>query len=59
MNIAVFRPDINLAAMIQALQANNVLQILAEPNLMTESGKQASFLAGGEFPLPGITGRHR
>jgi pilus assembly protein CpaC len=56
LNIAVFRPDINLAAMIQALQANNVLQILAEPNLLTESGKQASFLAGGEFPFPALQG---
>ena len=56
MNIAIFRPDINMAAMIEALQANNILQILAEPNLMTESGKQASFLAGGEFPVPVVQG---
>jgi pilus assembly protein CpaC len=34
------------------LQENNVLEILAEPNLLTESGKEASFLAGGEFPYP-------
>jgi pilus assembly protein CpaC len=52
LNIFIFRPDINLAATIKALQAQNVLQILAEPNLMTESGKDASFLAGGEFPIP-------
>jgi pilus assembly protein CpaC len=56
MNIAIFRPDINMAAMIEALQANNILQILAEPNLLTESGKQASFLAGGEFPVPVVQG---
>ncbi len=56
MNIAVFRPDINMAAMIQALQTQNILEILAEPNLLTESGKQASFLAGGEFPYPVIQG---
>ncbi len=56
LNISVFRPDINMAAMIQALQANNILQILAEPNLLTESGKQASFLAGGEFPYPVVQG---
>jgi pilus assembly protein CpaC len=54
LNIAIFRPDINMAATIQALQTNDVLQILAEPNLMTESGKEASFLAGGEFPYPVI-----
>ena len=45
-------PDINLAATIQALQQQNVLQILAEPTLLTASGKEASFLAGGEFPFP-------
>jgi pilus assembly protein CpaC len=56
MNIAIFRPDIDMAAMIEALQANSVLQILAEPNLLTESGKQASFLAGGEFPFPVLQG---
>lgn len=56
LNIAIFRPDLNLAVTIQALQNNNVLQILAEPNLMTESGKQASFLAGGEFPFPVLQG---
>lgn len=52
LNIFISRPDINLAATIKALQEKNVLQILAEPNLMTESGKEASFLAGGEFPYP-------
>src|SRR5215475_7710922 len=52
LNIFIFRPDINVAATIKALQEQNVLEILAEPNLMTESGKDASFLAGGEFPYP-------
>lgn len=52
LNIAIFRPDLNLAAFIKALQQNNLLQILAEPNLLTESGKEASFLAGGQFPYP-------
>jgi pilus assembly protein CpaC len=56
LNIAVFRPDINLSAFIKALQENNVLEILAEPNLLTESGKQASFLAGGQFPYPVVQG---
>jgi pilus assembly protein CpaC len=54
LNIFLFRPDINLGVTIQALQAKNVLQILAEPNLLTASGKDASFLAGGEFPFPVI-----
>jgi pilus assembly protein CpaC len=52
LNIFVYRPDINLAVAIEALQTRNVLQILAEPNVLTESGKDASFLAGGEFPFP-------
>jgi pilus assembly protein CpaC len=52
LNVFIFRPDINLAATIKALQENNALEILAEPNLITESGKDASFLAGGEFPFP-------
>ncbi len=52
LNIFLYRPDLNLAATIQALQNTNVLQILAEPNLLTTSGKEASFLAGGDFPYP-------
>ena len=56
LNIFLFRPDINFAATIQALQQNNVLEILAEPNLLTASGKDASFLAGGEFPFPIVQG---
>jgi pilus assembly protein CpaC len=52
LNLFIYRQDIDLAATIQALQSNNLLQILAEPNLLTESGKDASFLAGGEFPFP-------
>jgi pilus assembly protein CpaC len=38
------------------LEAKGVLQILAEPNLVTTNGKEASFLAGGEFPVPVIQG---
>ena len=52
LNIAIFRPDINLAIFIEALREENLLEILAEPNLLTESGKEASFLAGGQFPYP-------
>lgn len=37
---------------IQALRQNNLLRILAEPNLITMSGQEANFLAGGEFPVP-------
>jgi len=52
LNVFIFRPDIDLAATIKALQQQNLLEILAEPNLLTASGKDASFLAGGEFPFP-------
>ena len=52
LNIAVFRPDLNISAFIKALQTNDLLQILAEPNVLTESGKEGSFLAGGQFPFP-------
>jgi pilus assembly protein CpaC len=50
LNIFLFRSDIGMGAVIQALQDHNVLQILAEPNLMAMSGQKATFLAGGEFP---------
>jgi len=56
LNIFAFRSDLNLGAVISALQAKGVLQILAEPNLVTTNGKEASFLAGGEFPVPVIQG---
>jgi pilus assembly protein CpaC len=55
LNLFVFRPDLNIGATIKALQDNNLLQILAEPNLITLEGKDASFLAGGSFPFPTIT----
>lgn len=56
LNIFAFRPDLNLGAVIRALQNQDVLQILAEPNLTTLNGKEASFLAGGEFPVPILQG---
>jgi len=37
---------------LQALRQNNLLRVLAEPTLTTISGQEASFLAGGEFPIP-------
>ncbi len=55
LNIFVFRPDLNIGATIRMLQARNLLQILAEPNLIAVEGKEASFLAGGEFPFPTLT----
>lgn len=56
MNIFYYRSDINLGAVLQDLETKNLLQILAEPNLLTVSGQAASFLAGGEFPFPTLQG---
>jgi pilus assembly protein CpaC len=56
LNIFLFRPDINLGASIQDLEQKSILQILAEPNLLSLSGQKASFLAGGEFPFPVVQG---
>jgi pilus assembly protein CpaC len=40
------------AAVIRALASRNLVRTLAKPNIVTESGKQAKFLSGGEFPIP-------
>ena len=56
LNIFLMRMDIGgLAATIKLLQSKNLLEILAEPNLMAVNGKEASFLAGGEFPFPVVS----
>jgi pilus assembly protein CpaC len=52
LNLFLFKPDIHFGAVMQDLQQKNILQILAEPNLMAINGQKASFLAGGEFPFP-------
>ncbi len=52
LNLFLFRTDINAGLVIQALQQKNLLQILAEPNLIAANGKESSFVAGGEFPFP-------
>jgi pilus assembly protein CpaC len=46
----------NLQAFIQAATQKGDLRTLAEPNLMTLPGKEAFFLAGGEFPFPSVQG---
>ena len=56
LNVFAFRPDLNLGAFVKALQSKGILQILAEPNLVTSNGKEASFLVGGEFPVPVLQG---
>ncbi|HYB10255.1 MAG TPA: type II and III secretion system protein family protein [Alphaproteobacteria bacterium] len=44
-------PDVNVNSVIDALDQNGLVNILAEPNLTAMSGETASFLAGGEFPI--------
>src|SRR5262249_345997 len=46
----VFQRDAEL--LLRCLRRNSVLKILAEPNLVAMNGQRASFLAGGEFPVP-------
>ena len=55
LNLFYYRADLNLGATIKAMQSKNLLQMLAEPNLIVVEGKTASFLAGGQFPFPTLT----
>ena len=56
LNLFIFRPDINLGATIQALESQQIVQVLAEPNIMTTNGKEGTLLAGGQYPYPVIQG---
>lgn len=52
----VFLMGGNTLQIIRAMQQNGTLRALAEPNLIAMDGQVASFLAGGEFPIPVIQG---
>jgi len=52
LNFFLFSEKYDIGAMVKALQTRGLFQSLAEPNLVAETGKEASFLAGGEFPVP-------
>lgn len=41
-----------ISFLLEALEEQNLVNVLAEPNLTAVSGEQAGFLAGGEFPVP-------
>jgi len=56
LNIFAFDPKLNIGAFIKALEGQSILQVLAEPNLVTTNGKEASFLVGGQFPVPILQG---
>ena len=56
LNLFIFRPDLNIGATLQALETKGILQVLAEPNILTTNGKQGTLLAGGQYPYPVVQG---
>jgi pilus assembly protein CpaC len=56
LQIEAFFPGLDVGATIAALEEKGVVEVLAEPNLLAQNGKQASFLAGGEYPYPVVQG---
>jgi pilus assembly protein CpaC len=56
LNLLGFYPGLGIGASLEAMQSRGLVQVLAEPNLMAANGKEASFLAGGEFPYPVVQG---
>jgi pilus assembly protein CpaC len=56
LNIFLFSQKYDIGAMIRALRGRGLFQSLAEPNLIAYNGQEASFLAGGEIPIPVVQG---
>ena len=56
LNLFLFNNNINMGVVIKALKQTGYFQSLAEPNLIAYNGQEASFLAGGEFPVPIVQG---
>jgi pilus assembly protein CpaC len=56
LNLFLFSQKYDLGAMIRALRGRGLFQSLAEPNLIAYNGQEASFLAGGEIPVPVVQG---
>jgi pilus assembly protein CpaC len=54
LNVLLFNNSLNTMAMLKLLRQEGAFRELAEPNLIAMNGAQASFLAGGEFPVPVI-----
>jgi pilus assembly protein CpaC len=52
LNLFLFNTDEDLGMVVKALKGKGLFQSLAEPNLVTRDGIEASFLAGGEYPYP-------
>ncbi len=56
LNLVALFPGLKSGATIEALQTRGLVETLAEPNLLTRNGHEASFLAGGQFPYPVVQG---
>ena len=56
MRLFLGNANAQFSAVIRALRARGEFKTLAEPNLLTLPGQEASFLAGGEFPYPSVQG---
>ena len=56
LNLFLFNNKYNVGTLIKALKQEGHFQSLAEPNLIAYNGQEASFLAGGEFPVPFVSG---
>ena len=56
LNLFFFQREEGIGAVIKALQSRGFFQSLAEPNLIAYNGQEASFLAGGEIPIPVVQG---
>jgi pilus assembly protein CpaC len=52
LNLFAFLPGLDLGATIEAMETMGLVEVLAQPNVLAENGKQGSFLAGGEYPFP-------
>ena len=56
LNLFVFNSQEGIGGVLKALESRGAFQSLAEPNLIAYNGQEASFLAGGEFPVPVVQG---
>ena len=56
LNLFLFNNKYDVGVLIKALKQKGYFQSLAEPNLIAYNGQEASFLAGGEFPVPYVSG---
>ena len=56
LNLFLWDREVGVGGVLKALQQTGGFQSLAEPNLIAYNGQEASFLAGGEFPVPVVQG---